>query len=93
MDAVVRDDPDRQRYVVEVDGVIAGFAQYRVEGERIVFTHTEIDDAHEGQGLGSKLAAGALDAVRGRNLAVVPRCEFIRGWIDRHPAYADLVAS
>jgi len=30
--------------------------------------------------------------VRERGLAVVPRCAFIRGWIQRHPDYEDLVA-
>jgi predicted GNAT family acetyltransferase len=23
---------------------------------------------------------------------VIPRCPFVRGWIERHPEYADLVA-
>ena len=93
MDVVVREESEQQRYVIEVDGTLAGFAQYRLDGKRMVFTHTEIDDAYEGQGLGSKLAAGALDAARERGLEVVPRCPFIKGWIDRHPAYADLVVA
>jgi predicted GNAT family acetyltransferase len=34
---------------------------------------------------------GALDDVRARGGSVVARCTFVRGWIDRHPEYADLV--
>jgi uncharacterized protein len=88
----VVDNPAQGRYEVRVDGALAGFAAYRDEGDRLVFTHTEVDDAYEGQGLGGRLAAGALDDVRRRGLLVVPRCPFIRAWIERHPDYADLVA-
>lgn len=88
-----RHEPDQQRYAAYVDGELAGFAAYDVDGDRIVFTHTEVDDAHEGQGVGSALARGALDDVRSEGSAkVVPQCAFIRGWIDKHPDYQDLLA-
>ena len=89
---VVVDNPDETRFEIRVDGALAGFAVYRDRGDRLVFTHTEIDDAYEGQGLGGHLAAAALDEVRRRGLLVVPRCPFIRGYIESHPDYADLVA-
>ena len=91
MTAVVTDQPDRERYEITVDGQRAGFVQYLRRGGRIIFFHTEIDDAHEGQGLGSVLARGALDAARAAGDPVVPLCSFIHGWIDRHPEYGDLV--
>jgi predicted GNAT family acetyltransferase len=87
----VRDDPERRRFEVVVDGEVAGFAEYQRRGGRIIFLHTEIDAAHEGQGLGSSLARGALDAARERGEPVVPLCPFIAGYIGRHQEYADLV--
>ena len=91
-DPVVTDVPDRQRYEAHVDGALAGFAEYVVAGKRFVFTHTEVDEAYEGQGVGGALARFALDDVRGRDgIEVVPVCPFIAGWIKRHPAYAPLV--
>ena len=88
----VRDNTELHRYEIFVDGDRAGFAAYRDEAGRRVFTHTQVEDDYEGAGVGSRLAAGALDATRELGLAVVPRCPFIRAYIDRHPAYADLVA-
>ncbi|HEY3629365.1 MAG TPA: GNAT family N-acetyltransferase [Jatrophihabitantaceae bacterium] len=88
----VRDDPAQSRYEIYVDGDRAGFSVYRDEPGRRVFTHTVVDDDYEGQGLGSRLAAEALDDTRSRGLSVVPRCPFIRAYIERHPAYADLLA-
>jgi hypothetical protein len=89
---VVRDNPEAGRYEGWLGDTRAGFAEYRLTGGRIVFTHTEVDDAFAGQGVASAIAEAALDDVRDRRqLRVVPRCPFIRGWIERHPTYADLV--
>ena len=93
MGVQVRDLPLRSRYEARVDGRHAGQAAYRLEGERIEFTHTKVDDAFEGQGVGSVLVRFALDDARARGLSVVPTCPFVRAWIDKHPAYADLVAT
>jgi len=87
----VSDHPEVERYEISVDGRRAGLAAYELTGDVIAFTHTEIDDAYEGQGLGSQLARYALDDVRARGLKVRPLCPFIRGWIKRHEDYADLV--
>ena len=57
---------DRSRYEAWIDGVRAGFAEYQLTDELIVFTHTEVDKKFEGQGVGSKLARFALDDVRAR---------------------------
>ncbi|MFT4263717.1 MAG: GNAT family N-acetyltransferase [Nocardioides sp.] len=93
MTVEVRDNPGESRYEGWIDGKLAGFAEYLVEGSDVVFTHTEVDDAFEGHGVGGSLARGALDDVRAKGgLRVVPQCPFIRSWIDRHPDYADLVA-
>lgn len=90
---VVADNPDRHRYELRVGDAVAGFADYRdADGVR-TFTHTEVDPSHEGEGLGSRLAAGALDDTRARQLGVAPVCPFIAAYIERHPDYADLVAS
>ena len=91
VDVRVVDNPSAHRFEVWSGTELAGFAAYRLEKDRVVFTHTEIDGAFEGKGFGGRLAAGALDQVRDRGLAVVPRCPFIRGFIERHEQYADLV--
>ena len=87
----VRDQPDHSRYEILVDGVVAGFAQYRRGDDRITVMHTEVDDAYEGQGLGSELVRHVLEEARAAGLAVLPSCPFTASWIKRHPEYLDLV--
>lgn len=86
-----RDRPERSRFeAVLPDGATAGFTAYEKADGRIVFIHTIVEPGHEGEGVGSALAREALEAARAAGLRVVPRCPFIRAWIRKHPAYADL---
>jgi predicted GNAT family acetyltransferase len=88
----VVDVPERSRFEIQVDGRTAGFAAYHRKPGLLVFTHTEVDDAYGGRGLGSVLVAAALDAVRERGLSMRPDCPFVRAYVARHPdAYLDLV--
>jgi predicted GNAT family acetyltransferase len=87
----VRDNRDRSRYELVVDGAVAGFVQYSMRGGRLILVHTEIDEARAGHGLASILVSGVLDDVRRRGLRIVPVCPFVERYIGRHPEYDDLV--
>ncbi|XRQ03899.1 GNAT family N-acetyltransferase [Actinomadura welshii] len=93
MSTEITDNAERKRYEIRVDGELAGFAAYEpAEGDTVALTHTEIDPAFEGKGLGGKLARGALDDLRGTGRTVIPVCPFIKSWIQKHPDYHDVVA-
>jgi predicted GNAT family acetyltransferase len=86
----VTDNRAAGRYQTEINGFVA-LADYELEPDRIIFTHTEVPEALSGGGVGGKLARFALDDARARNLAVIPLCPFIAAYIRRHPEYLDLV--
>ena len=88
--AITLNEPEH-RYEAHVDGELAGFAVFRLKGDRIVFTHTEVDDRFEGQGVGSTLAREVLDHAIAGDLAVRVTCPFLTSWIERNPEYADRV--
>lgn len=89
-EVIVQDNPDNRRFEAHLDGQLAGFGQYRLEGDQITFHHTFVDPAFEGQGIGSRLVNQMLGDARSRGLVVVPQCQFVRSYIKRHPEYADL---
>ncbi|MFI5836465.1 MULTISPECIES: GNAT family N-acetyltransferase [Micromonospora] len=91
MNALVEENAAKHRFEILVDDALAGFTAYLPRGEVLVFTHTEVDDRYQGQGVGGALIRGTLDQVRARGGRVVPRCPFMAAFIERHPDYADLV--
>ena len=83
---------EKDRYEAYLDEELAGFAEYQVTRDLVVFTHTEVFDAFEGKGVGSALARFGLDDVRADGeRRVMPLCPFIKAWIARNPEYKDLV--
>jgi len=90
----VVDVPEQNRFEARTpDGQVAGFSAYQRDGDRTIITHTEVDDAYEGEGVGSQLVQGMLDQLRERGQAVRPDCPFVRSWIDKHPAYGMIARS
>jgi predicted GNAT family acetyltransferase len=92
MEPTVTDVPEDSRYEIRDGDRRLGLAAYVRRGDQVVFTHTEVDPDAGQSGLGSTLVRAALDDVRGKGGTVVAQCSFVRGWIERHPEYRDLVA-
>nr|WP_280442578.1 GNAT family N-acetyltransferase [Nocardia brasiliensis] len=83
---VVRND-EKHRYEVTYGGELAGFAEYEERDDETVFTHTEIDGAFSGKGLGSVLAKHAIEDTVERKRTIRPLCPFIKAYLDKHPQY------
>lgn len=64
---------------------------YDRRSDGAAFIHTEVPEQDQGQGRGEALVKGALDLAREMGWAVVPLCPFVKAFIRKHPAYADLV--
>ncbi|MGY5882821.1 GNAT family N-acetyltransferase [Modestobacter lacusdianchii] len=93
MEPTVTNAPEDSRYEIRDGDRLLGVAAYQRRGDQVVFTHTEVDGGEGHSGLGSTLVRSALDDVRAQGGSVVPMCSFVRGWIERHPEYRDLVAA
>jgi uncharacterized protein len=87
----VKDVADEGRYEISLAGEPAGFTAYVLRPGLIAFVHTQIDERFQGHGLADRLIAAALDDARRRELAVLPFCPFVQGFIKRHDDYLDLV--
>jgi predicted GNAT family acetyltransferase len=90
MDPRVVDNPEALRYELWLGERRAGFIEYRLEPGTILLVHTEVEPDFEGQGLGARLVAGALDDIRARGLKLVPLCPFVRSYLRHHPDQGDL---
>ena len=88
---VVQHNPAERRYEIRVGGVLA-VADYELEGDRMIFTHTLVPIALRGQGLAEKLVRAGLADARAQNRRVVPQCSYVAKFIERHAEYHDLLA-
>ena len=65
MSLSVENQPEQSRYALLQDGELIGVAEYDVNDEAIVFTHTEVDEAKREKGMASTLdSSGARRCAR-----------------------------
>ncbi len=89
-DVTVTHNEARSRWEAHLDGELAGFAAYRVAGDKLVFDHTSVSSAFGGRGIAGELAKASLDDARAQGKTVVPQCSFYAKYIAKNPQYADL---
>ena len=77
---------DLERFELELGDELA-VLEYTVDGNNIIFSHTEVPTAYEGKGIGSRLAIAGLEFARQQGYTVHAQCPFIASYIQRHPEY------
>lgn len=88
---VVRDNPDRHRFEIDLGDGSFAIAEYTLLAGKITFTHTKVPKAHEGKGIGTTLIRFALDAARQRGLKIAPICPFVAAYMQKHADVQDLL--
>ena len=81
-----------QRFEIQLgDGAVA-FADYCPTPGKVMFPHTVVPPAHEGQGIASALARESLAWARAEGLQAIPACSFYARYMVRHPETHDLLS-
>lgn len=88
---IVTHNRAQSRFEIAVADARAGAAEYTDEAGRRIFFHTEVADAHAGQGLAGVLVRQALDMTRAEGLRVVPVCPYVARYVQRHHDWDDIV--
>ncbi|WP_022883136.1 GNAT family N-acetyltransferase [Gryllotalpicola ginsengisoli] len=92
MSEELKHDTQAHRYTLTVDGKLVSAADYRVNGDRISFTHTFTDPMQRGNGYAGRVVDYAMDDVeRNTKYRVVPMCWYVAKWFDEHPERAHLL--
>ncbi len=92
MNPEVIHNAELHRYEINLDGEKIGHADYKVDGDVLVFDHTEVDPAHQGKNLAGILMRHALEDVRARGLKMRPVCSYVVKFVERYDEFSDLVA-
>ncbi len=89
----VRENHAKHRFELGIAGggdkVAASY--FGMKGDALVFTHTEVPEEFEGQGIASLLARGIFENLRDTGRKAILYCPFLIAYFKRHPEYADVV--
>ena len=67
--------------------------EYILNNQGTMFlTHTEVPQALEGKGIGSKIISEALQYIEENNYKLAPLCPFVAAYLKRHKDWAKLLA-
>ena len=88
-DLTVNNNAQENRFEIDLgDGV--AILEYMIAGTNIIYSHTEVPVAYEGQGLASKLAHHAMEYAKTNGLKVQALCPYVAGYVQRHPEYKSI---
>ena len=81
----------QKRFEIQLGDQIA-MVKYILGSSEIIFTHTEVPEAFEGQGVASKIAKVAVEYAKAQGLRIRPMCPYMSAYIQRHPEYHSITA-
>ncbi len=86
----INHNPELNRFEANLAEGTAELVYMKV-GDTLIFHHTEVPEALEGQGIGSKLAKVGLEYVKENNISAAALCPFVKAYVQRHPEYQSLL--
>ena len=86
---VVEHNEAKKRFEITLGQEVA-FAEYSVEGDEMIFTHTEVPRQFRGRGIAQKLVLAGFDVASKERLKIVPLCSYAARVLQDHPEYHGL---
>jgi predicted GNAT family acetyltransferase len=90
-DVIVEHNVAASRYEAILEGH-RSVAEYAINGDQMIFTHTFVPPELRGRGVAEKLVRVGLADARAKGLKVVAACSYVAKFIERHAEYQDLLA-
>ncbi len=83
------------RYVLRPEGEseTAELTFSRASESLVIVDHTGVPDVFRGRGYGKMLAERVVADAREKGFRIVPLCPFFKAQAQRHPDWADVIAS
>ena len=82
----VTHNESKSRFEVALGGRMA-FVEYRVEGDEMIFTHTEVPQEFRRRGIAKKLVLAGFDVASKKRLRIVALCSYAARVLQEHPEF------
>ena len=81
----------KARFFIEDAGQRIAVMEYVYAGtDKFIIEHTEVNETHEGKGLGKLLVQAAVEYAREHNMKIIPLCPYANALFKRTPEYSDV---
>ena len=91
MDFEIKHDVEQNRFVSYYEGHKA-VVEYTLKDNVIDLYRTFTPPELRGKGIAGKLVKFALEHAKENNLKIIPTCSYVKGYIERHENYKELLA-
>lgn len=88
----VIDNKVKKRFETTIDDHLS-IIEYTVKPGILSLNHTEVAKALAGKGVASEMTENVLLQIEQRGLKVIPACDFIKSYIDKHPEWKSILAN
>lgn len=89
----VTHQPEQNQFTIDLKGGTAVMAYELDKDGTMMIMHTEVPEAHTGQGYATQLAHEAMEYAKQEGIKVMPYCTYMATFLKRHKAqYKDLVS-
>ena len=86
----IRQNTAASRFEATVAGHLC-VADYVIEGDRMVFTHTFVAPELRGRGIAGKLVRAGLESAIAKHRKIVPACSYVAAFVKRHKEFRDFL--
>lgn len=80
----------RGNFFIKENGKTIASLTYQLEDGVMTIDHTEVQEVHEGHGLGSKLVQASFEFAKQHDYRVNPLCSFAEVVFDNHPEWSSV---
>ncbi|MGB3946551.1 MAG: GNAT family N-acetyltransferase [Bacteroidia bacterium] len=92
MEIKQKDNGKTGMFYIEIDNQVVAKMDYSWSAtDRILITHTEVNDVLKGKGAGKQLVAKSVDFAREKHIKIVPLCSFARRVFDTVKEFNDVL--
>ena len=78
-------------FIGDTENFAAEMTYSIASSELIIIDHTEVSDAHRGEGLGRKLVDFAVNWARENDVKILPLCPFAKAQFDKDESIRDVL--
>lgn len=87
-----KNDEKHGSFEALIEGKRAGLMTYTWAGEdRFIIDHTEVEEAHNGKGVGKEMLIKAVEFAREKDKKIIPLCPFAKATFQKNEDLRDVL--